>query len=79
MQPSKNSPFGVDLKPFTPFEQVVFTLALETSAPAAFADCGTPILEVHSPVINRRNYKLSFAIREAVLLISNSPNKPVVE
>jgi hypothetical protein len=46
---------------------------------AAFADYGTPILEIHGTVINRGNYNVSSTICEAVLPVADDPNEPVVE
>jgi hypothetical protein len=79
MYASKNSPFGVDSKPFSASKQMMFTIVLRTLARAAFANCGLPLFEGHSAVIDRRNYNLPAAIREAVLLVSHNPNKSVME
>src|SRR6202035_1304191 len=58
---------------------MMFAVAFRSLALAPFADCGTPIVEVHSAVVYRRNCNPPSAICEAVLPIPNNPNKPVVE
>src|SRR5438445_1112690 len=79
MWPSKNDPFGIDLKPFSPSKGMIFPPGVHTLALAAFADRGAPLFEVHSSVINRRNDNFTSAIRETVLSVSDDPDKPVVE
>jgi hypothetical protein len=76
MNSGKNSAFNVDSEPISPREEVMFSLAGRLTA---FANCGTSILEIHSTVINRGNHNLTSTICEAVLPISDDPNKPVME
>jgi hypothetical protein len=58
---------------------MIFAFAVRRPALASFAHYGVSIFEVHSTVINRRNYHLPFAIREAVFSIPDNANKPIVE
>ena len=79
MYPGKDSPFSVDSKPLSPSKEMMFTIAVRALVLAAFANCGAPLFEIHSTVINRRNYNLPAAIGESVLSVSDNPNKLVVE
>jgi hypothetical protein len=68
MYPSKNRLFGVGSKPLSPSQKMIFTIVLRALALAVFANCGTPLLEVHSTVIDRRT-RLLMEGSEARLLI----------
>jgi hypothetical protein len=45
-QAAKNSSFGIDLKPFSSRECMIFAPRVRTHGLAALADCGTPLVKV---------------------------------
>ena len=65
---------GVDLKPLSAGMESVFTITVGTFALTSLADFGLSAYEVPRAVINRRNYQLTFAIREAIFLVSDDDN-----
>jgi len=76
---AKNSSFGVDLKPFSSHEGMIFTAGTSTRGLAAFADCSASLFKVQRTVINRRNHSMAPAIRETVLPVFDNPNEATVE
>jgi len=51
----------------------------KTFALTSLADSDRPLFKVPRTVIDRGNYQLAFAICEAILLVSDDANEPVVE
>ena len=57
----------------------MFATRLGTLQSAAVAHFRMPAIEVHRPVINRRDYNFPFMVCETVLSISHESNETVVE
>jgi hypothetical protein len=79
MKSANHIALSIDLKPFSLTEKMVLTLGVRALTHTTLAHRGKPFVEVHSAVINRGNYNPPFAIRKAVLPVSDKSNKPVVE